>query len=137
MGLGDKEMKYTLQESCDYAVKQMVSQGGRCVNEEGGCVYDNGEGKHCAVGHIMKLWGEPEDSKAWCYYSNVGGLTRSGAVKDKRLLGFLSENRVAISQLQIFHDSFHSLHRREYLENLSEYVDTSGEHWQQWLEMGR
>ena len=128
--------KYTLQESCDYAVKQMVKQGSRCLNEQGGCIYADGEGKHCAVGHIMKLWGEPENSRAWLYGSGVKGVVSSGTINDGHLLGFLRENRVAMVQLQIFHDSPY-YHRRQYLENLSEYVDTSGEHWQQWLEMGR
>ena len=128
--------KYTLQESCDYAVKQMVKQGSRCLNDDGICVYDNGEGKHCAVGHIMKLWGEPENSRAWRYGSSVNGVASSGTINDRHLLDFLRENTLAMMQLQIFHDSFH-YNRRQYLENLSEYVDTSGEHWQQWLEMGR
>ena len=33
-----------------------VEQGVRCVDSDGGCVYGNGRGHHCFVGHFL-----PED----------------------------------------------------------------------------
>ncbi len=46
-------MRQELIQACAEAVKKTIAQGQRCVNKAGSCVYDNGQGQCCAIGHMI------------------------------------------------------------------------------------
>lgn len=114
----------TVQEACDYAVKQIVKQGKRCMGDFS-CLYDDGNGNHCAIGWLL-----PDkfgDFDSWIYN-----------LRDKGLLpDVIHANIDLFGLLQSFHDSPSSKERATTAEMLKYTgIDTSGSHWQQWVEMG-
>lgn len=46
-------MRQELIQACAEAVKKTIAQGVRCINKDGSCVYDNGKGQCCAIGHMI------------------------------------------------------------------------------------
>lgn len=120
----------TVQEACDYAVKKIVEQGGRC-RDALGCVYGNGLGEHCSIGWLL-----PEDNDAL-----MGAPLKLDALVCEfgaEVPELIRENEGAFYLLQSFHDVATKKMRISDMGLLSrEYgIDTSGDHWQQWVEMG-
>lgn len=121
----------TLQQACDYAVKQIVAQGDRCGVTTGStfhCTYA-ADGMHCAVGWLLDE-------------GNVELMRATGRASSlvECYPGFIPEiikaNSTIFDLLQNFHDAYHEEDRAVILYMLSRHIDTSGKHWQQWVEMG-
>ena len=125
-------MQFTnVQEACDYAVRKMVEQGGQCKVQTT-CVYGNEAGRHCAVGWLL-----PEDSpdNIWNFVGNVEDL--AGKHGDS-LPDVITENLYLMCHLQNFHDAESWMAREKYKRLLTrEGINTKGEHWQQWVDMGK
>jgi hypothetical protein len=119
----------TIQEACDYAVKQIVKQGGQCLNNEDSCAFGNKTGQHCVFGWLMDE-------------SNQEMMEHTGEVDDfidyfwECLPPVILNNVDTLRVLQGFHDSERSESRVYFRNYLSDYIDTSGVHWQQWIDMG-
>ena len=120
----------TLQELCDMAVKAIVKQGGQCLNSWEECVPVSECGTmKCAFSHC------------------VDGRTRVGLEYHADPLGGLAdwvtgfelsaEEREVFRQLQFFHDHTSKRVRLQDAVNLTHLgIETTGKHWQQWIEMG-
>lgn len=125
-------MQFTnVQEACDYAVRKMVEQGGQCKVQTT-CVYGNAAGRHCAVGWLL-----PEDSSEniWGFVGQVEDLVEKHG---DTLPDIITENLYLMHILQSFHDTDSWFNREEYMNRLSrEGINTTGEHWRQWIDMGR
>jgi len=123
----------TLQEAMDYAVQRIVEQGGRCGKDEGGhfrCLYGDGNGRHCGVGWLL-----PEDDPA--LMKTRMGIEGLVIAKRDRLPQMVAENVWAMSTLQRFHDAVTRRVRESCRKELSCLgIDTSGPHWQAWIDMG-
>jgi len=118
----------TAQEYCDYAVQKIVQQGYRCVDGYDRCVYADENGNHCAVGWLLD-----EDSPLMKHLGSVMGLKIRNHLPS-HLVPFAETLQV----LQRFHDSAFKCIRVEDMQELNGLgIDTSGEHWQKWVEMGR
>jgi hypothetical protein len=132
--------KMTLQEFLDYAVKKIVEQGERCLSGTG-CSYGKTEifdnlpprVTHCGIG-----WGLDEhDGELMSYGRGVMELVdefgRSG-----RIPKLMVDNLQAMQRLQSFHDCVLKHDREFNMKKLREDrgIDTSGPHWQQWVDMG-
>lgn len=123
--------KMTLQEAMDYAVKQIVAQGGRCMNEDNKCRYSDGAGRHCAVGWLLD---EDDD----LLMSSSAALQRLPKMLENNIPDIIRNNLVLFQYLQRFHDypeKESRKRRRAFITGLFG-IDTSGEHWEQWIEMG-
>lgn len=120
----------TLQEAADYAVQMIVKQGGQCMSERGACVYDNGEGLHCAFGWLL-----PKDND-----DIIGSDATAYQIirwHSNTLQQVITENADVMNKLQEFHDTDYQDTRTEYSYELEGYgIDTSGEWFQQWIAMG-
>lgn len=118
--------KLSLDEACQYAVKKIVEQGGRCLGNTG-CAYGDRQGNHCAVGWLL----DETDQGLMGYPGGIGDLF--GLVP-----ALIRNNMRAFQRLQAFHDSKEANWRVHYCRALQdEYdIDTSGPHWQQWIDMG-
>lgn len=127
----------TVQEACDYAVKRLVEQKGQCVvsiqtdlgTYRNFCSFGDGKGNHCAIG-----WLEPDnESLMGC----SGGLMEAceGDFIESELIKANMEEFIA---LQNFHDEHPGQPRRRIMEIMEEKysIDTSGKHWQDWVDMG-
>ncbi len=95
----------TRQEMFDKAVRGLRSQNWeRSVDKDGYCVYDDGQGKHCAWGWVDEsLWGsDSPHTFAPKYRSvNVNGLCTQGV----GVAGKLSSEELWFAQaLQLCHD---------------------------------
>ena len=121
--------KCTVQEACDYAVKKIVEQGCRCVgvmDVTECCLYEDGKGNHCAIGHLL-----PKDSKLMKLIGGVNDLFESSSCPQ-----LIKENLVVFSYLQAFHDGIEIGIQYNAKKALEDYgIDTSGEHWNRWVEM--
>jgi len=124
----------TLQEAMDYAVQRMVEQGGRCGSRDRSgnfyCMYGNDEGKHCAVGWLL-----PKDDRELMAYK---GVARALVCRyADRVPAVVRENVETMTYLQDFHDARYRGGRERRRKELSRLgIDTSGPHWQAWIDMG-
>lgn len=119
----------TLQEAVDYAVKKIVEQGGACETPNGACMYGDGKGRHCAVGWLL----DHENEELMRFDGSVFGLVIQNGVSIPALV---RDNQQVMHTLQRFHDMDSYLDRLNNLEVLkAQGIDTSGEHFQQWLNM--
>lgn len=123
----------TLQEACDFAVRKIVEQNYRCVQQDDitgkvECMYSDDEGGHCAIGWLL-----PEETLKQLngYVGDVGMMM----AEDVELPEIIRENTGAFMKLQEFHDWEDFSMRQDVMNRLrdSYHIDTSGEHWQQWL----
>lgn len=120
-------MYTTVQEACDYAVQKIVEQGGPSENAEGLCVYDNGEGRCCAVGWLI-----PEHLR-----SCVGAVTRLISMYGDEVPQIIRDHLEVFKTLQSFHDSKRRDLRQFKMFDLQDLgIDTSAPQWKQWVEMG-
>lgn len=121
----------TPQEMCDYAVKQIVKQGDRCVSG-GDCVYGD-RGKHCAVGWLI-----PKDCEV--YEDIMGYMGSVDELIDDMGDGLpeaIKENEGVLLQLQSFHDHEGKNMRKRHQGWIAKLgINTTGEHWQTWVDMG-
>lgn len=123
--------KMTKQEACDYAVKKIVGQGERCMSDEhGDCAYGGPNGTHCAVGWLL----DHDDKELMNFEGTLNALIDELPHKVPALV---KNNQGLFIHLQSFHDngarSRKESVRNHLRDNLG--IDTSGEHWNQWVEM--
>lgn len=121
----------TLQEAMDYAVKKIVEQGYRCYDEEESvCLYADDRGGHCAIGWLL----DHNDAELMNY---VGGLEDiPNALGKDRLPSLIYDNIYVFSWLQYFHDADeHGCRYRAQTQLGRHGIDTSGRHWQQWIDL--
>ena len=121
--------KMSLQEAMDYSVLKIVEQGGRCLDENGGCSYGEGS-MHCAIGWLLD-----EDNLALM----ESGATPSGLVKTfpTEVPRLIADNIIPFEELQSFHDCALQYSRKGYMEDLESLgIDTSAPQWAAWVEMG-
>ena len=120
----------TAQEACDYSVQQIVAQGGRCMND-GICAHGDGQGNHCAIGWLL----DPDNKKLMNYDEGVQGVVADFPVEIPQII---KDNLDMFAVLQDFHDEGYSIDREAYRKRLRDdhNIDTSGDHWQQWVDMG-
>jgi len=127
-------MKYlkqgTLQELCDMAVKAIVAQGGQSLNARGECapVSECGTMK-CAFSHCV----DGDTSVGADYHSTSWGVVDAWADRFE-----LSTEELSVFRgLQLFHDYTRSEYRADKAAKLSSLgMDTTGKHYQQWINMG-
>lgn len=121
----------TIQEACDYAVKQIVKQGYQCRDgDNGDCAYSDGQGGHCVIGWLM----DESNSDMMDYIGEVDDFI--DCFEDGLPLVILNNVEI-LKNLQGFHDSEGKEARAAFKSFLSwSQVDTTGAHWQQWIEMG-
>lgn len=124
----------TLQEAMDYAVQKIVAQGKQCMVDDDNanmCLYADGSGNHCAIGWLI-------DTTQFRAQSYEGGLALLLEDYPDVIPDLVDNNYAAFDLLQQFHDYSernHRIHRRQKLA--SEFgIDTTGSHWDQWVEMG-
>lgn len=124
--------KMTMQQAMDYAVQQIVAQDGQCLAGHV-CLYDNGKCNHCAIGWLLDHESYPELKDARL------GLTAFYCSHRDKLPTLIIDHLDAFSVLQAFHD-YESVDTRTRLrKTLSNKfdIDTTGPHWQQWVDMGK
>jgi len=122
----------TAQEACDYSVQQIVAQGGRCYNKaRGRCLHSDGQGNHCGIGWLL----DPDNKELMGYTSSIRLLVDEFP---KNVPQIIKDNLDLFSELQRFHDAPGSHTRKNYRNRLryDHDIDTSGDHWQQWVDMG-
>jgi len=121
--------QWTLQEACDYSVKQIVAQGKQCVDRDDYCVYSNGKGNHCAIGWLLQDVAEA--------FTFTGSIDQLEMAYPEALPEVVKENLSTFCILQKFHDKKSYWEREFALKDLQEKgVNTEGLHWHQWLEKG-
>ena len=121
----------TVQEACDYSVKQIVAQGGRCQEDDDNCLYGDGHGNHCAIGWLL----DPDNKGLMSYVGSIYAVTPS---YPDEVQAIIKDNLNIFAELQRFHDEPES-QRREILRNVlrvAHNIDTSGDHWQKWVDLG-
>lgn len=122
----------SLQEAMDYAVMQIVAQGGQCKNEGDSCAYGNAKGHHCAVGWLL----DAGNKELMTSGGTVHALVEEYAdyVPD-----IIKSHTESFQRLQQFHDTDSSKWRAGALRGLESIdgIDTSAPHWQQWVVMGK
>lgn len=123
----EKVDKMTLQEACDYAIAKLIEQGDRCMSGFC-CVYDDGEGNHCAIGHLMSTIALSKIALDDAIYS----ITKEFQLY---LPDLIVDNIDAFSILQTFHDQAGYEKREESLCELAAYIDVTGEDYKTWLDM--
>ena len=114
----------TLQEACDYSVMKLVKQGRRCVNENGKCVYGDGNGNYCGIGHLL----DKSNKKLMNSDLAVGNLPH------KYLPDLIVKFEYEFDHLQKFHDCSGNK-KANALVSLSKHIDTSKPQYQKWLEI--
>jgi hypothetical protein len=130
----------TIQEYLDEAVKRMVKQGERCMSKAntGICGYTDDTGKnHCAVGWILALYSKNQQKPMPCVDDSLGAPRLLDRYPDIFPPCFKNSHNL-LSHFQSFHDFYSSSNRHEILNFLKgKSIDTSGAHWEQWVEMGK
>ena len=123
-------VEMTVQEACDYSVRKIVAQGGQALNASKGCIYKSNEGKRCAIGWLMN----DTNPEAFIF---SGGLHVMGDRYPETLPAVVLDNVAIFRLLQYFHDSpARSVRIATKLKLNVAGVDTSAEHWREWLTMG-
>lgn len=129
----------TLQEAVDYSVQQIVKQGGQCMGTDmdgnESCMYGNGEGQHCAVGWLL----DPEQSILMEMENSVKGLCAPANLSVVALVpALVRENQDTLQELQRFHDYDSKVSRHDAMTKLNHHnrIDTTGEWFKQWVDMG-
>ena len=67
-------LRAPLQEVFDVAGERLLRQGARSCDEYGTCVYDDGNGRHCAVGLLMSKEELDKAKKLYLNGNSVGSL---------------------------------------------------------------
>ena len=124
----------TAQEACDYSVKQIVAQGGQCydvVNTTSTCMHGDGQGNHCAIGWLL----DPDNKELMNYDLGVQDVVEDFPDDVPQII---KDNLDMFAVLQDFHDEGYSIVREMCRNRLRDNykIDTSGDHWQQWVDMG-
>jgi hypothetical protein len=122
--------KMTVQEACDYAVKQIVKQGKRAM-EGSACCYEDNYGNHCAVGHLL----EKLTMRKIPLDNSIKAVVSSGY--SDLIPDLIRQNVEAFEALQRFHDVSGKDEREVELENLEEYIDVSGTDYKAWIALGK
>lgn len=136
----------TVQEAMDFAVQKIVEQGAKC-GDSSGCVYEYDD-MHCAVGWLIAPT-DDDSPEAWEAYDEIlehlwdssidtvmNYVEENEVHKLRHLPNFqlIADNTPLFSLLQNFHDVGTTEERRSAMHVLSEHgIDTSGNHWQDWL----
>jgi len=125
----------TVQEACDYAIKQMVKQGRPCTDGYD-CLYADHAGNHCAIGWLL----DPNDEELMGFFGTLPSLLSDMPDKVPHII---RNNSFVFSALQTVHDiAFYS--KLEYIKTPKQAVatlqnkygvDTSGPHWQKWVQI--
>lgn len=119
----------TLQEAMDYSMKKLVEQGIQCRDVIGNCVYGDDKENHCAVGWLL-------DHDNETLMSFVGSVYELDHEYNSILPKIISENLDAFNRLQSIHDAVGSAVRRAHTRLQKQHnIDTSGDHWQQWIDL--
>lgn len=90
----------TLSQVCKEIGEALVKQGSRCMTgtDSGSCAYGDGQGNHCAIGHLL-----PEDN--WGLMGFEGGLV---SLMGNENLGpngeFIREHSDVLTSIQSVHD---------------------------------
>ena len=127
----EKLKNLSVQEALDYAVSQMVKQGGQCTAHDATyCAYADGHGHHCAIGWLMEF----DEHEIYDYEMDVYELIDHDP---KRVPQVVKGNIDIFSTLQDFHDATDKSQRRTVMSNITHQgFDVSGDHWEQWVQMG-
>jgi len=124
-------VEMTVQEACDYSVHNVVAQGDQALDLSGGCIYKSNEGKRCAIGWLMN------DTNPEAFIL-LGGLHLLKDRYPETLPAVVLDNFAIFRLLQYFHDSPATSVRIAYKRRLDVAgVDTSAEHWREWVTMGK
>lgn len=133
-----------VQTLMDYAVEQIVKQGGRCVTEDGYCCYINEVCHSCVIGWVMRRTNLINLLKGSLPFPNDGSLQQivEGATKEgyQELASLIQGNLNLFGSLQWFHDKELKSTRSRWLKEIKEAHPTlnfEGKHFQEWVEMGR
>jgi hypothetical protein len=137
--------KLSFQELCDYSIQKIVEQGKRCgyISTNDTCVYFRcayqaeehklcGPPKilHCAIGYLL----DENNEKLMNRKGNSTYLIENYA---EQIPAALVRNKRKTRLLQIVHDAAKKQQRRYYIDRLTQDgVDTSGPHWNAWVELG-
>lgn len=128
----------TLQEALDYAVKQLVAQGTRCLDPcESNCLYlDHDSGNRCAIGWLLPDEALQELGGAEMGVSELVTYARRNGIELPPVL--LNAPSELLSRFQMFHDTTGKNQRGVEARWMSGNfgIDTSGKHWQQWINLG-
>ena len=122
----------TAQEACDYSVRQIVKQGGRCYHKaRGRCLHSDGQGNHCAIGWFL----DPDNEDLMNYVQGVRDVVDDFQDEIPQII---RDHVEVFLWLQGFHDEGYSIVREAYRNRLryDHNIDTSAPHWQQWVDMG-
>ena len=87
----------TLPEVANEVLGKLVEQGKRCINDEGSCLYGEGQ-THCAIGWLL-----PEDNAELMEFT--GGVHRLVGKDLGPNQKFIESNREALGELQTVHDA--------------------------------
>ena len=126
-----------LESLLNGAVKKMVEQGGRCLDNVGACVYINDEDESCGVGWLIRLTNIP------CDLSRLSGSVACLVDQNEDRLGgdlhsFLKDNLQVLNVFQNFHDQRMHYGRgvccRRLVKNFKLKLDN--EYLEKWIEMG-
>lgn len=119
----------TLQETFDYVVDKIVGQGGRCMSGID-CAYEDGEGKHCAIGWLL----DPYNSELMGFVGPVRFLLEE---YPEFMPPLIANNINVFSALQTFHDNANMRNREIVaLKIQKQGINISNPNVQKWIEMG-
>jgi len=116
----------TIQQVSDEIAVALIKQGDRCVNDNGGCMYEK-DGMHCAIGWLI-----PKDSDAMMCKNGAFSLMTEHFNELGVNAEFIKENIDVLEVLQAIHDSNTREGRIEELKdsNLTN-IDMSA--WHDWI----
>lgn len=127
----------TLSEACNYAVMKIVEQGERCMLNKL-CAYFGPNGNRCAAGWLFREDAQRDLDVNSGTIDQVLDQHPDAGWLPPVLLNLEDLDRDALSALQSFHDSSSQSGRDAYRSVLrgQHDIETSGDHWQQWIDMG-
>lgn len=115
----------TVQEAVEYAVTQIVKQGGQCITKDNYCMYADGKGKHCAIGWLLT------DERLM---KHEGVLTSLIEGFPQLVPDLIKDNLEVFRTLQLFHDSGNYSQRLEHLETLKSLgINPSNPVFKEWV----
>ena len=119
-----------LQQVFDEIAAALIKQGKKCVDDNGNCVYQDDDGNHCAIGHLLV-----PNSKAMEFGTSLDDMLEDFDEDEIGVnSGFLHENRKMLSLIQCIHDAPHkaiAIGHAKRLE-LQHNIDISA--WSEWIE---